>query len=308
MSDKPVFKIGHLKITDHLILGMTNAKIVKGTETFNHCSIQNIAMTGWNSIGESLIDGSIDIAFMLAPYAMELYHSGNKISLLMLSHKSGSIIVANKRANIHTIEDFKGKTVLIPYHQSIHHMLFNKLLTEKGLETGVGKDVVFEVVAPSQIPEIIEWDEAGDVGGYIVAEPFGTQVIKSGLGTEFKLSKDIWPNHPCCVVVVRDEIKEKYPEAILELCQSLVKSGLLIDQKPDVAAKVGALFLNQTYEIVHSVLTEPKDKVTTTELFPIIDDLETIQNYLTKDISVLSGKVDLEKFIDDSFAKEAGAK
>ena len=308
MADKPVFKIGHLKITDHLILGITNAKLAKGNETFNHCSIKPIPMTGWNSIGESLVDGSIDIAFILAPYAMELFHSGQKISMLMLSHKSGSIIVVNKKANIQKIEDFKGKTVLIPYHQSIHHMLFDKLLTEKGLETGVGKDVIFEVVAPSQIPEIMEWDETGDVGGYIVEEPFGTQVIKSGLGTEFKLSKDIWFKHPCCVLVVRDEIKQKYPDAVLELCQSLVKSGLLIDQKPDIAAKAGASFLGQEYDIVYSVLTEPKDKLCTTELLPVLDDLDTIQTYLTEKISAMSGKIDLEKFVDIDFAKETGAK
>ncbi len=308
MADKPVLKIGHLKITDHLILGVTSAKLAKGNETFSYSSIETIPMTGWNSIGESLVDGSIDIAFMLAPYAMELFHSGQKISMLMLSHKSGSIIVANKKANIQKIEDFKGKTVLIPYHQSIHHMLFDKLLTEKGLETGVDKDVVFEVVAPSQIPEIIEWDEEGEVGGYIVAEPFGTQVIKAGLGTEFKLSKDIWPKHPCCVVVVRDEIKEKYPDALMELCQSLVKSGLLIDQKPDVAAKVGSSFLGQTYDVVYSVLTEPKDKLSTTELIPVLDDLDTIQTYLTEKISAMSGKIDLEKFVDMDFAKATGAK
>ena len=308
MSEKPILKAGHLRITDHLALGVTSAKLSKGIENFTHCGLQTVAMTGWNNIGEALTEGSIDIAFILAPYAMELFHSGQKISLIMLSHKSGSIIVTNNKAHIEKIEDFKGKTVLIPYHQSIHHMLFNKLLTEKGLKTGVGNDVVFEVVAPSQIPELIEWDEAGDIGGYIVAEPFGTQVIKAGQGTEFKLSKDIWPNHPCCVVVVRDEIKEKYPEAILEFCQSLVKSGLLIDQKPDTAAKIGASFLSQTYDIIYSVLTEPKDRVSTKELMPVLEDLDIIQNYLTKDISAMSGKIDLEKFVDFRFAREAGAK
>lgn len=308
MSTKIPLKIGHLKITDHLILGITKTKIAKGTEVFEYGALETTAMTGWNSIGEALTEGSIDIAFMLASYAMELFHSGEAVKLILFSHRDGSIIVTNKRAGIEKIEDFKGKTVLIPYHLSVHHMLFNRLLTEKGLETGVGKDVVFEVVAPSQIPQIIEWDEDGEIGGYIVAEPYGSQVVKAGLGDEFMLSKDIWPDHPCCVVVVRESLIESNPEAIQELTDSLVRSGLLIEEKPEIAAKVGSVFLGQELDVVRSVLTQPPDRVTTAALKPVPDDLETMQNYLTNEISAMSGKIDLESFVDMRFAEKAGAK
>lgn len=307
MSNKVNLKIGHLRITDHLILGVTNEKLKSGKETFQHCSIEPIAMTGWNSIGESLQNGEIDVAFMLAPYAMEMFHSGVKIKMSLLSHKSGSIIVTNKRANIKTIQDFKGKTVLIPYHLSIHHMLFDQLLTENGLKTGVDQDVVFEVVAPSQIPDVIEWDEAGDIGGYIVAEPWGTKVIKDGYGEQFALSKDIWPKHPCCVMVVSEAIMGRYPDAIHELTNSLVHSGKFVETNREETAKIGAEFLNLEPGIISSVLTEPPDKLSTAELLPRLDDFEKIQTYLTEKISAMSGKIDLEKFIDLRFAKEAGA-
>ncbi len=308
MASKIPLKIGHLKITDHLILGVTKAKLAKGTEVFEHCTLETKAMTGWNSIGEALTEGTIDIAFMLAPYAMELFHSGEALKLILFSHKDGSIVVTNKHAGIETIEDFKGKTVLIPYHLSVHHMLFNRLLTEKGLETGVGRDVVFEVVAPSQIPQIIEWDEDGEIGGYIVAEPYGSQVVKAGLGNEFILSKDIWPNHPCCVVVAKESLIESNPEAIQEFTDSLVNSGFLIQEKPEIAAKVGSVFLGQDLDVIRSVLTQPPDRVTTDSLKPVIDDLETMQNYLTNEISAMSGKIDLEEFVDMRFAENAGAK
>lgn len=307
MAAKNTLRIGHLRITDHLILGMTKAKLVKGAETLDHAEIETVAMTGWNSIGEALTAGEIDLAFMLAPYAMELFHSGEKIKLVLFAHKDGSVIVANKRAGIEKIEDFKGKTILIPYHQSVHHMLIDKLLTEHGLETGVGKDVVFEVVAPSQIPEMIEWDEDGDIGGYIVAEPFGTQVVQSGLGVEMALSREIWPDHPCCVVVARDEIVEQYPEAVSELTGSLVKSGRLVHDKPDTAIKVGASFLNQDIAVMQTVLNNTNRRVSTDKLMPQLDDLEQMQNYLTGKVSAMSGKIDLEKFVDLRFAKEAGA-
>ncbi|MCP4723665.1 MAG: ABC transporter substrate-binding protein [bacterium] len=301
-------KVGHLRITDHLILGVTMNKINSGENAFQHSTIENIAMTGWNNIGESLVSGEIDIAFMLAPYAMELFHSGEKIKLVLLSHKSGSIVVANKRANIKKIEDFKGKTILIPYYISAHHMLIDQLLNEKGLTTGVGNDVAFEVVAPSQIPKVIEYDEEGDIGGYIVAEPFGTQVVLDGFGDEFALSKDIWPKHPCCAIVVREEILGKNPDAIYELTESLIQSGNFIHENIEETVKIGSQFLNQGPEIIHKVLTSPPDRIITNELFPVIEDLDAMQTYLTEKISAMSGKIDLEKLVDLSFAKAAGAK
>ena len=308
MAEKPTLKIGHLRITDHLILGATKAKLLKGAETFQYSNIETIAMTGWNSIGEAIQEGEIDIAFILAPYAMEMFHSGQAIKLILFAHRDGSIIVANKRASIGGIQDFKGKTILIPYHQSVHHMLIDKLLTENGLETGVGKDVVFETVAPSQIPQMIEWDEDGDIGGYIVAEPWGSQVIKAGLGEQISLSKDIWPNHPCCVVVAREEVIEKHPDAIHELTESLVKSGTLLEDKKETAIKIGASFLNQDMEVMKMVLDTGEQKLTTRNLLPVLDELETMQDYLTGKVSAMSGKIDLEKFVTLDFAENAGAK
>ncbi len=66
--------------------------------------------------------------------------------------------------------------------------------------------------------------------------------------------------------------------------------------------------LNQGYGIVHKVLSTPPDRIITNELFPVIDDLEIMQTYLTKNISAMSGKIDLEKFVDTSYAETAGAK
>ncbi len=312
MADKPILKIGHLKITDHLILGVTDLKLKKGMEKFEHCDIQTVLKNGWNEVADALATKALDGALILAPTAMDLFKSGVNLKLLLLAHRSGSILVKNKRANIRTIEDFAGKTVLIPYQLSVHNMLFHRLLSEKGLKPGraVEKDidVTLEVVAPFQMPEALEYDEDGEIGGFIVAEPIGSQVIASGLGEEFYLSKDLWPAHPCCVFVMRDEIIEKHPEAVQELTTSFVKSGLAIDAQPDPAAAIGAQFLSQDKAVIHRVLTEPADRIGTHELFPVLEDLDIIQKYMMDQMKIMTSLVDLEKFVDTRFAKEAGAK
>ncbi len=312
MADKPVIKIGHLKITDHLILGVTDLKLKKGKETFQHCSLETVLKNGWNEIADGLASGAIDGAFILAPTAMDLYKSGVGIKLILFTHKSGSILVKSKKANIDKIEDFAGKVVLIPYQLSVHNMLFHKLLAEKGLRPGTsneqGIDVTLEVMAPMMMNDAIQYDDEGEIAGFIVAEPIGSQAIASGLCEEFYLSKDLWPNHPCCVLVIKDDMIARHPDAVQELTNSLVKSGIAIDAQPDAAAAIGASFLGQDQSVVHRVLTQPPDRITTSELFPVIADLATIQDYMHDKMKIMTTKIDLEKFVDSRFAKAAGAK
>ncbi|WDP88341.1 MAG: ABC transporter substrate-binding protein [Desulfobacter sp.] len=312
MAEKPAIKIGYLKITDHFILGVTARKLEKGMEDFEHCTLQPVAKNGWNEVADALSVKALDGALVLAPTAMDLYKSGVDLKLLLLAHKSGSVLVKNKRANIQSIEDFAGKTVLIPYQLSIHNMLFHKLLSEKGLRPGrateKGVDVILEVVAPFQMPEALEYDEEGEIGGFIVAEPFGSQVIANGTGEEFELSKNLWPKHPCCVFVMRSEVIEKHPEAIKEICTSFVRSGQAIDAQPEPAAIIGADFFSQDKDIIQRVLTDPPDRILTGELFPNIEDLDLIQKYMMDEMKIMTSLIDLEKFVDTSFAKLAGAK
>ncbi|MCP4672493.1 MAG: ABC transporter substrate-binding protein [Desulfobacula sp.] len=312
MAEKPIIKIGYLKITDHLILGVTDLKLKKQKEVFEHGSLELVLKNGWNEVADALTSGSIDGAFILAPTAMDLYKSGVGIKLILFTHKAGSVLVKSKAANIEKIEDFAGKAVLIPYQLSVHNMLFHRLLTEKGLKPGTsnepGVDVTLEVMAPMMMNDAIKYDEEGEIAGLIVAEPIGSQAISSGLCEEFYLSKELWPNHPCCVFVVRDDVIAKNPNGIQELTNSLVKSGLSIDDQPKAAAAIGAAFLGQDQAVVEKVLTEPADRITTGELFPVIEDLVTIQDYMCDKMKKMTNKIDLEKFVDTQFAKTAGAK
>lgn len=302
MGEKAKIKIGHLNITDHLILGITKDRLDKKIENFQYLDLETVPLMGWPEMVTRL-EKDLDGAFILAPSAMDLYKSGLPIRLVLLGHKTGSIFIKRHGAGIEKIEDFKGQTIIIPYQMSIHHMLVHQLLTKAGLTPG--KDVMFETLAPVQMPEALEYGAEDNLGGFIVAEPFGSVAIKAGHGEVFSLSKDLWPHHPCCVFVVKESVLNKYPDALQELVNSLVKSGQLAEDKPDEAAVIGAAFLKQTPELIKGILTEPKDRIITNELMPLHEDFEKIQDYMTTKMGVLKAKIDLEKFIDTRFAKQA---
>ncbi len=307
MNNKPTIKIGYLNITDHLILGVTERKILKKEEVLKYGNLETCPFIDWGTLSKAFSRGEINAAFMLAPLAMDHFRKKEDIKLVLLGHKNGSVLITNKSANIKKIDDFKGKDVLIPFHLSIHNMLLHKLLKDNGLEIGIGKDVEVKTVAPSKIPTYMEIDEQGQIGGFLVAEPFGSNVIKAGFGDEFELSKNIWPDHPCCVLVVKTEIIRYFPNAVQELINSLVKSGKFIKNNVKEAARIGVFFLNQDINVVEKVLTSPADRITTDNLMPQLKDFDKIQDYITNEMGVIYEKINLKKFIYTKFAEEAGA-
>lgn len=303
MGEKVKMRIGHLNITDHLILGITKDRVDKGVESFDNVDLETVPLMGWPDLVNKLEGDDLDGAFILAPSAMDLYKSGLPIKLVLLGHKTGSIFIKRSGAGIEKIQDFKGQTIIIPFQLSVHHMLIHQLLTEGGLTPG--KDVMFETLAPAQMPEALEYGEEDNLGGFIVAEPFGSVSLKAGHGEVFSLSKDLWPKHPCCVFVMKDKFIDNHPDALQELVNSLVKAGKLPDEDADAAAAIGAKFLGQDAGLVKGILTEPNDRIMTSELLPLTDDFDKMQNYMVEKMGVLKDKIDLDKFINPAFAKEA---
>ena len=303
MGEKVKIRIGHLNITDHLILGITKSLVDRNEENFQYLDLETVPMVGWPELVNKLEGDELDGAFILAPSAMDLYKSGVPLRLVLLGHKTGSVFIKRSGAGIESIQDFKGQTIIIPYQLSVHHMLVHQMLTEGGLTPG--KDVMFETLAPNQMPEALEYGEEDGLGGFIVAEPFGSVSLKAGHGEVFSLSKDLWPKHPCCVFVVKDNVVNNHPDALQELINSLVKSGKLPSDNVDAAADIGAQFLNQDKNLIKGILTDPADRIMTSELKPQVDDFDKMQNYMTEKMGVLKDKIDLDKFIDTRFAGEA---
>ncbi len=59
-------------------------------------------------------------------------------------------------------------------------------------------------------------------------------------------------------------------------------------------------------DVIKNVLSH-KDRVKTNELMPVLEDLDTVQNYMADKMNILKSKIDMEKFVDTQFAKAAGA-
>jgi chemotaxis signal transduction protein/ABC-type nitrate/sulfonate/bicarbonate transport system substrate-binding protein/CheY-like chemotaxis protein len=306
-------KVAHIQITDHIILGVLKHLIARGELQPQHFELETVCMPGWNPVQTALEKGEVDAAFILAPIAMDLYSFGVPIKLTLLAHKNGSISVRSNRDGYGEpyADYFRSKSFFIPHKMSVHHILAHLFFSSIGLTPGmVGEgqsDVNFEVVAPIKMQEFLQSNKAA--AGFMVAEPLGTKAIASGVASLQFLSSELWENHPCCCVTMRDDFIEPHTDAVYEFTEMLVAAGKFVEQKPEMAAEIGVAFLdpNKTLglkvPVLKNVLSEEKG-IKTGDLYPAIDDLRTMNDYMVKRMRI-GGAVDMDAFVDTRFADAA---
>lgn len=312
-SGKVLLKIAHIQITDHLVMGVLKYLMDKGELEAKYFDLKLICMPGWNQVAESLEKGLVDGACILLPLAMDLYSIGTAIKLVLLSHKNGSMFVRTTRTGYEPpfTDFFKNCSFMIPHKMSVHHMLAHLFLSRIGLHPAMNKgdqyDVEFEVVPPVNMPEFLTNDTKQS--GFMVAEPIGSQAVESGIAECQFLSGEMWENHPCCSVVMQKSFIDNYSNVMYELTQLLVKSGKFITANPDIAAQIAVEFLDPdktlglTTPLLKKVLTDPMG-ITTNDLYPVMSDLETMQNYMVQQMGI-GTNVNLKEFVDLRFADNA---
>ncbi len=320
ISAVPRIRIAHLQITDHLVLGALVHQIREGQVQPERIEIEPRCMSSWNPAARALETGEVDGALILAPLALDMFANHAKIKLILFAHRSGSTCVCRRRQGtdqgpypdqetLHNL--FKGKTFLLPHTLSIHHILSDIFLREIGLRLGpVGRsdtDVFYEVVPPLEMPRILA--EEAEVSGFAVAEPYGTQAVDQGVGELLFHTDQLWENHPCCVLAVREDWLEKHEAGAQELVRLLVEAGAYMAEHPENVQRIALEFLDPdgdlglTPEMLKRVLQGPS-KVCTDDLFPDIADLERMQRYMTERMD-MGITADLSGFVETKYAAAA---
>ncbi len=312
-SGKVKLRVAHIQITDHLILGVLKDKIEKGEVSPKYFELETHCLAGWNPVEQSLDKGIVDAAFILAPIAQDLFAHGVPIRLTLLAHKNGSAFARNSKGGYAKpyADFFKGKSFLIPHKLSVHHMLAHMFFEKNGLtaslEKGDDVNVNFEVVAPVNMPGFLGASQ--NVGGFMVAEPIASNSVAAGSSEMQFLSGELWENHPCCVVAIRDDFAGPHTDAVYEFTQLLVEAGKYISDSIADSARIGVRFLDPegmlglTAPVLSSVLIATHG-ITTNDLFPVIQDFDNMQRYM-HDVMGVGGLVDIENFIDSRYAEAA---
>jgi NitT/TauT family transport system substrate-binding protein len=80
--------------------------------------------------------------------------------------------------------------------------------------------------------------QAGSIAGFVVADPFSALAEAGGVGHVLRFLGDVWKDHACCAVTVREDLATRHPEATNALVASVVRAQQWLSQHRSQSAQV----------------------------------------------------------------------
>jgi NitT/TauT family transport system substrate-binding protein len=260
---------------------------------------------GFPEIKEALMSNKMQAGFMVAPMAIALRAQGVPIKIVYLGHRYGSAVVVRKDGPVKTFADLRGRTVAIPSRFSDERLIIFKALRQNGMNA---KDVHMVEMAP---PDVAGALAAGAVDAFSMGEPYPSQAELMGFGRVLFHARQYWPDYISCVLVVRQDVIDKRPEAVQVLVDGIARSGLWLDHPPrkrehreHAADFVGRYYFRQDPKLLRWALTNPLDRVMYQPLTPYRKDFDLIVKLMVE-TGVLDHPIPFEEFVETKFAEGA---
>lgn len=263
-DDEPV-RVGYLPITDATPLLVAHGK---GFFEAEGLKVEKpVLFRGWSQIVEAFLAGQVNVVHLLSPITVwARYGSKTPAKVVAWNHTSGSGLTVGH--DINSVAELGGKTVAIPFWYSIHNVVLQKLLRENGLKPVTrpsgeiaADEVNLLIMAPSDMVPALA---AGQIAGYIVAEPFNAAAEVNQVGKVLRFTGDVWKDHACCVVFMNEQDLSERPEWSQKVVNAMVKAQLWTRDNRAETAQLLSSANEQKYtphspEILSRVLT-PTDE------------------------------------------------
>ncbi|WP_158811842.1 CmpA/NrtA family ABC transporter substrate-binding protein [Beijerinckia sp. L45] len=212
----------------------------------------------WALVRDKLISGEFDASHLVLgmPFTMTLGIGSSPVMthVATVQNTNGSAItLAMKHRENRDPKNWKGFKFGIPHDHSIHAMLLRYYLAEHGLDPD--RDVELRVYPP---PDSVANMAAGNLDGLFFAEPWGQRAVFEGVGFIHLLSKDIFPDHPCCTLSVGNRFLSDSPNSFGAFIRAVVRATAFADKhenRQHVAELLApANYLNQPRRVLEQVL------------------------------------------------------
>jgi NitT/TauT family transport system substrate-binding protein len=190
----------------------------------------------------------------------------NKVPVKVMAwdHTNGSAVTVRGESGIEGFADFEGKQIAVPYWYSMHNVILQMGLRKAGLKPVIrdqaaplkSKEVNLFILPPPEMPAALL---SGKMDGYIVAEPFNALgELKFGAKI-LRFTGDMWKNHPCCVVVMNENLVRSRPVFTQKVINAVVRAQLWTSNNLSEAAWIlgrnGGNYLPVTEDVLHRVFS-----------------------------------------------------
>ncbi len=218
-----------------------------------------IKTAGWAVSRDKSLSAEYDAAHMLTPMPLAItVGSGSAATpwtMPAVENINGqAITLAMKHKDKQDPTKWKGFTFGVPFEYSMHNFLLRYYVAEAGLDPD--QDIQIRVVPP---PEMVANLSAGNLDGYLSPDPFNQRAVYDGVGFIYKLTKEIWPGHPCCAFAASQKFIDETPNTFLALFKSILDATAYSSDpanREEISTAISPKnYLNQPETVVKQVLT-----------------------------------------------------
>lgn len=175
------------------------------------------------AVMDAFAGGSLDAAWLGAPPTIiRSINTNASVKIVAVANDEGSSIIAKDPA-IKTVADLNQKIVGTPGVGSIQHLLLLSVAKSAGLNvsaagTGVAPNTIYwTAVAPVNQQAALA---SGQIDAAVGWEPYGSDSVLADTAHVVLWSGDVWPNHPCCVLVVSTAFAAAHPDVVARLVKA----------------------------------------------------------------------------------------
>lgn len=240
--------------------------------------------------------GALDMGYVgVAPATTAVANKTARVVVLAQVNTEGSAIVVKRDGKVQTIPELVGKSVAIPGHATVQDSLFRKALLKFNIQPDQVKIMVLKP------PEMIGALRTDQIDAFIAWEPYPAKAVTMGLGRILAASRDIWKDHPCCVLAADARFLETQLEKAKGVVRGHVKAIDFIRQHREEAIKIGVKYTGMDEASVRLAM----ENVNYTYVLSVEGEKEYVA-FLTKlkYIKAEDTQIFVDRFMRPEFVKE----
>ncbi len=292
-GSRPVIRMGYMPVITNLAAPLLDHASKDGSGL----RFEALKFSSFAEMGESLRNGHIQAAFIIAPLAIVLHQQDAPVKLVYIGNRHESTLVYRSDLRINTFADLAQKTIAVPMRFSGHNIATRRLAEEFGIS---GPNLKIIEMNPPDMPSALS---SGALDAYFVGEPFAASAVKAGQGKVLHYVEQVWPGFICNLLMARQDLIDAHPQWAQDLVQGAARSGYWARSHPEEAAKIVAAYWNQNPELAEYALTTPPNRIVYDRFVPKYEEMQFLADQMVKFGLIKDGNI--EGLIDDRFAKNA---
>ena len=190
--------------------------------------------------------GELDVAFVgEAPATIAVARGSAHVHALAQANTEGSALVVSKAVKAGKRDNL---TLAMPGHGTVQDLLLTKALPHLGLDGGKVNVIVLRP------PEMVTALESGEIDGFIAWEPYPSQAVTGGFGEVLIASRDIWANHPCCIMAASDAFLQTHPDAAAAMIRAHHRATAYLHDHQDESVAIAIKYTGMKESVIRGAL------------------------------------------------------